>query len=459
MLELNLNLLKYFKKERKKRMYNILQEFNKTNSTNDKLEVMKKYKENPLVQEVFSKCYDKVKWTWGISLKNIPLYEAKAEKDLLWALKSLESLHKREYTGNAGIDFLTNILSSLSKEDAYVIERIIERDLKINFGKTGFNKVIDQKNQITKPPYMRCSIYGDKTSKKISYPAVIQIKADGSFCSVCVDGSEVTFNSRSGEEKELPHLKEIFQTLDDGVYIGELLVKGVENRALANGLLNSDDSKEDVYIQLWDYVSLDEYSRGKDKNNKTPYAKRFERLTELISELDSKAKFNEQVQIIETYGVQNIQEALQFVSNWMNLGFEGGILKDLNNLFIDHTSPTQLKLKLEIDADVRIVGFTEGKAGTKREKTFGAIVFQTDDGTIKGQTSGFTDDELEKISQNKDSYIGKIMTVQFNDITKSRDKDTWALSHPRFKEFRDDKDTTDTLERIAEMKQMAMMLK
>ncbi len=434
-------------------MFNILKEFNSTNSTNDKLEVMKKYKDNPLVLEVFSKALDKVKWTWSISLKNIPLTQNKKENDLVWALKSLEALHRREYTGNSAIIFLTNILSSLSEEDAYVIERIIDRDLKINFGKSGFNKVVSPKNQITKPPYMRCSIYGEKTSKKISYPAIIQLKADGSFCSVTVDGGAVTFSSRSGEEKNLPHLKEIFKTFGDGVYIGELLVKGVENRALVNGLLNSDEQKDDVYIQLWDYVSLDEYSRGKDKNNKTIYAERFEQLQNELAE-----NYSDFTQIIESYEVQNVQEALQFVSSWMNLGFEGGILKDLNNIFLDHTSPTQLKLKLEIDADVRIVGFSEGTVGTKREKTFGAIIFQTDDGKVKGQTSGFTDSELERINQNRDFYIGKIMTVQFNDITKSREKDTWALSHPRFKEFRDDKTKTDTFLRIEEMKHMAMML-
>ena len=50
------------------------------------------------------------------------------------------------------------------------------------------------------------------------------------------------------------------------------------------------------------------------------------------------------------------------------------------------------------------------------------------------------------------------MTVQFNDLTKSRDNDYYALSHPRFICFRDDKNCTDTLERVQEMKEMAMSL-
>ena len=50
------------------------------------------------------------------------------------------------------------------------------------------------------------------------------------------------------------------------------------------------------------------------------------------------------------------------------------------------------------------------------------------------------------------------MTVQFNDITKGRDNDHYAFSHPRFIEFRDDKDETDTLEKVNQLKEMAMEL-
>jgi hypothetical protein len=113
-------------------------------------------------------------------------------------------------------------------------------------------------------------------------------------------------------------------------------------------------------------------------------------------------------------------------------------------------------MKLEMDLEVRVTGFKEGRVGTKREETFGAITFETDDGMIKGSTSGFTDEQLETINSDRESYIGKIMTVSCNDITKGRDSEHYALSHPRFKEFRDDRDDTDTLERANEIKMMSM---
>lgn len=142
----------------------------------------------------------------------------------------------------------------------------------------------------------------------------------------------------------------------------------------------------------------------------------------------------------------------------MNAWLEGGIWKDKDWIFRDWTSKHQLKLKLAIDCEVRVLWFSPGKKWTDREKTFGAITFQNDEGTIKGQTSGFTNEQLEDFNSRREELIWRVMTVQFNDVTKGRDNDYYALSHPRFICFRDDKDTTDTLERVLEMKQMAMNL-
>ena len=432
----------------------IIEEINWENGSNYKMDVLRRYKNeetSELLQKVLKMTYDKVSYTFGISMKNIPVILNDLTKmELSTAVDMLEKLADRTYTGDAAKYYLTNILNSLNEVDSQVIKGIINRDLRINMGRSNINKVF--KNLIVKPPYMRCSIYTEKTRSKISFPSFVQVKADGMFQTAHVDQGKVTFMARSGEERSFPHLYEYFIGRSDGVYIGELLVKGETDRAKANGFINSDEEdKTSVYFQLWDYITLDEYSRPKDKKNKVPYSLRFD-------ELNMKVKETSQIKIIETYIVQNIQEALKFTSKWMNQGLEGAILKDMDNMFIDHTSPTQLKLKLEIDAEVRVTGFIEGKKGTKREETFGSMTFENDEGTIKGSTSGFNDKQLNDFNQKREELIGKVITVQFNDVTKGRDNDYYALSHPRFIEFRDDKNTTDTLERILESKEMAMTL-
>ncbi len=84
------------------------------------------------------------------------------------------------------------------------------------------------------------------------------------------------------------------------------------------------------------------------------------------------------------------------------------------------------------------------------------MTFETDDGLIKGSVSGFNDKQLAKINKNRDFYIGTIATVEFNALTKGRNNDYYAFSHPRIIELnRTDKQDTDTLERCLEMEAMA----
>ena len=429
----------------------ILDEINEENGGNYKLATLKKYESNDLLKQVLKMTYCKVAYTFGVSVGTVTMPEVHFDNmSLETSFALLEQLQNREVTGNLAREKVQAVLEALNADDAQVFYNILRRDQRINAGRSSINKV--WKNLIVKPPYMRCGIYTPKTSAKIHFPAFVQVKADGMFQAVTVDGGEVTFTARSGEVRELPHLETKFKNFKDGVYIGELLVHGLDNRSESNGVINSDDSKEKVYIQLWDYIELAEYARGKDKTNKTFYKDRYENLLINVNE-------DENIVIIETHAVANIKEALVWTSKWMTQGLEGAILKDYDNIFVDHTSPTQLKLKLEIDAEVRVTGFIEGTPDTKRADTFGSLMFENDEGTIKGSTSGFNDATLKEINDNREKYLGRVMTVQFNDITKSSGNDFYALSHPRFVEFRNDKDTTDTLERMLESKEMAMTLR
>lgn len=436
----------------------IIEELNLENGSNYKLKILQKHKDNLLLQRVLKMTYDNVAYNYFI--KKIPEYQFKStivciEK----ALDRLEFIYAtREKTGNAAISDFQELLSNMFYKDADIIKKIIGRDLKINLGKTQINKVF--KDLITKMPYMRCDIYSNKTAKNIKFSpgACVQLKADGTYRSVTVVNGLVQFNSRSGEKYEYPILEGIFSNMKDGVYIGELLVGDIHNRAESNGLINSDNPPhEKIFIQLWDYVTLNEWTRPKDKTNKKPYSERFFELRTILRDVESVESFH--LQVIPFQEVSSISEALEFTSKMMSDGFEGAILKDWYTPFVDGTSKMQLKLKLEIDLEVRLVGFHEGTKGTKREGKIGSLIFQNDEGTIKGRASGFTDKELDDFMERQDELLGKIMTVQFNDLTKAESNDFYALSHPRFISFRDDKTETDTLETAFKLREMAMQLK
>jgi hypothetical protein len=244
--------------------------------------------------------------------------------------------------------------------------------------------------------------------------------------------------------------------LQDGVYIGELLVRGETDRALSNGMINSLLPPHDrIYMICWDYITPEEYINSKGKNT-TTYKDRFEKLQSILNKPEF--SITRDVEVVPYLPVCTLKEALEQTSKWMNEGYEGAILKDFSNVFKDGTSKTQLKLKIAFSLDVRVIGFIEGNKGTKREKTFGSIIYESDDKKITGSVSGFTDSQLIEINSRREFYLNKIMEIEGNDLTKSQSKETYAISHPRFIEFRLDKDYCDNLQRALDNIEMAKCL-
>ena len=477
-----------------------LNEINANNSTNYKLDILKKYKDSELIKRILKMTHDNVVYNYGIgktTLQKMDLTKNTNELTIIDALDFLENkLATRELTGNSAISSLNDILNKLSKEDSGVITKILERDLRINIGRTQINKV--HKDLIVKPAYLRCDVLTKKTAKNINYHAILQKKADGTYREFAIDDAEVNSRSRSGESYNYPLLNMYLSKMPSNTYAGELTVKATEKtikivydkleaakrrgddteeleniintyldyknknkeyilpRGIGNGIINSDDvPEEDLILELWDCISFEEYNqaRKKDKKNpcKTTYAERWENLKQALKFIDYP-----NIRLIEHKIVNNSQEVMEQNKIWMQQGFEGSILKDWSGVFADNTSKHQLKIKLKISAEMRIIGFQDGTKGTKREGKVGSIIFGNDEGTVKGRCSGFSDDELENFTNNKENYLNKIIEVEFNDLSRAAGNEYYALSHPRFIEIREDKDSTDTIEQIFKMREMAM---
>lgn len=450
------------KNPKNQNILDIIKDLNETNSTNDKLSKLKFYKENELFTRVLALTYDKAIYTYGLTMKNVKTilqYPRQPYSNLETVLDELKKFTSREKTGNEAIKYLGTLLDSLSSDDALVLELIIGRDLKINAGKTLINKV--HKGLIKKPVYKRCGIFNKKTSKKIKFPAILQLKADGTYREMLLKDGKCFFTSRSGEVYEYPTIERDvhLNTLRDGYYFGEITVDGISNRSIGNGMINSDDCPhDDLIFSVWEYCTEEEYSKAKNKVKGDMPSVKYKDTFELLTDMINFGKF-EHIQLIETIEVDSAIEAMEKCVIWMKKGLEGGVLKNYDMVMKDGTSLEQLKMKLEIVLDMKMVGTKDGKKGTKREGKVGSIKFANDAGSIKGYASGFNDAMLDEITNNIDKYMGKVFSLTCNDITKGAKNDFHALSHPRFDEWRNDKDTTDTLQRAFAQKESSMLLK
>lgn len=431
-------------------VFNILTELKNTNSNKVKTEILTKNKDNAELIKLLKYTYDRVTFTYGVTSKTVLNFETPdyCPKSLY---EVLDALNNREVTGHAALRLAKSFFNSADRDIAGLFLMVLDRDLKIGVNTKTLNKVF--KGIVPLPRYCRCDVLSEKTLKKFKFPAFIQLKCDGTYREAFVKNGKVQFTTRSGESYENPVLAEVMKDFPDGYYTGEFTVGTAEDaldRANGNGQINSDNPPyEKIHFTVWDYLTEDEYSLKSTR----PYSERFNELTSIVKNVKL-------VHVVPTKEVNNIQEALKEVSEWMSKGLEGGVLKSKDMKFKNGTSKEQLKIKLKVDVEVRCTGFLKGTKGTKYENQNKVIVFENDEGTIKGQCSGMTDAEVLEVTKNPDKYIGKVLSVQFNDLVKAEGHEYYALSHPRFAEWRiTDKNETDTLEKAFKLRDMAKSLR
>ena len=416
-------------------IYKIIEELNLENGSNYKLAVLEKYKDHEVLMRLLKMAYDKVQFTYGITMKNVNPGIARNTRNLEYGLLQLEKLADRTYTGNAAIAFLEEVIESMSEENAEIIKKVIDRDLRINLGRKQINKVF--KKLITEFPYMRCSLPA-KHLKNIKYPAIVQEKLDGTYRSVIVENSKVSIYSRSGEESYLPKFAKEMSQLDDGIYIGELLVADESNRFKANGLINSDEEPDSVYMVSWDYLNLEEWKEGKSNID---YIERFRTLEEKVDNV--LPIYVAKYRIVDSY-----DEAKEFYKDIVSKGGEGSVLKNLKNKFKNGTANDIIKMKEEAVAEFIITGFAEGEGRLKG--TLGAIEVKSQDEHVISSVSGYSDKMRDEIWTKREALLGTIISVKYNGVSKAKGNDHYSLMFAVFDDLRPDKDVADNLEYIQE---------
>lgn len=476
----------------------IFDEINSVSGDKDKMAVLAKYKDNELLRRVLYLCKSKrIKFY----LKQLPAYTTNGlNGSLAAALKDLEKLSNREVTGSDATAYLHGILTILSADDAYIIERIIDKDPKIGMGTTFINKVY--KDLIEDTKYMGAKSYDIKLVKKLfekGKKAYSQLKADGRYAAAIIRSGEVELESRSGEQTVLTDsklLKELANIGDEIVLTGELTVEGIHPkfsgsaiRTVSNGIIASlvdicskraergeketlnkitkfeeehgedyekgvisfQEALDSITYSAWDCVNVDEYYLGESKN---PYFKRLETITSILDKSSST-----RIHLIESRLVNSLTEAFTHFKEVMDKGLEGTILKSTDDGWRDGKPSFCVKLKLEMELDLVITGFNLGTKGTKNEKVISSFNAESSCGKLKTRPQGLTEDKMKYVTENQTKLLGTVISVKCNGVSKPKDSDTYALMYPAFLEFRHDEKTEgDSLEQILAIEKAAINL-
>jgi hypothetical protein len=413
-------------------------------SRNYKLEKLREKSNHETLREVIRLALDPFTQFYQ---RKIPTYKCDGTNaNIESILPALYDLSSRQVTGNAAIEYLRMLLSSLNEDDAKVLERIIAKDLKCGVQVSTANDV--WMGLIKEYPCMLCSPFEQKLVDKISFPAYAQMKMDGMRFNAIVRDGKCEFRSRNGKQiLLLGNLEQEFISLAgsiDCVFDGELLVMlpgdhQFADRQTGNGILNkankgtiSVEEAAMVHASVWDLIP---YAYFADGYCPTPYSKRFSTLEAIVSKQKPEGK---KIWTVTSTIVETQEQAQEIFQDYLASGYEGIILKDGNGVWEDKRAKHQIKFKGELECDLKIVAIEEGTG--KYAGMLGSLICESSDGVVKVSVgSGLTDAHRKNLGQE---ILDKIVAIKYNSRIKNKLGEE-SLFLPIFVEIRDDKDIAD----------------
>jgi len=258
-----------------------------------------------------------------------------------------------------------------------------------------------------------------------------------------------------------------------------LTIDGVPNRATANGMVTSiidieenrdvrtdketqkhidkfegkhgsyREAVDNIHYTVWDIITLDEYF---ERKSDTPYYKRREILKSMLGVVNSS-----RISFVESREVYTLREAMEHFLDALDRGLEGTIMKAATAGWKDGKPNWQVKMKLEMNVDLKIVGFEYGEAGKKNEHVISTLLCESSCGLLKSDASGMKEVMMQYVTDNQDTLLGTIVEVRSCGLTTNKDGD-YRLLHPSVVELRDDKDTCDSLASAKEIEEAAKSL-
>ena len=430
-------------------IYSIIQELDSDRSRLHKEAVLHREVDNDLLKLVFQYALDPYRQFY---IRKIPKYNSPKSGQpvahLYWALTELDRLSSRELTGNKAIDHLTYLLSSLSSDDAKIIEMVIGKDMKCGVSEATVNKIWPGLVEVF--PCMTAAGFEQKHIDKMEFPVIVQEKLDGLRFTAIVKDGVVEYRARSGRLIFLNgELEKEFLLLADGqnvVFDGELIFakpdwSGYLDRKTSNGIglkaikgTISIAETQQACVELWDIISHNSFIGGES----TIHYER--RLAQLCDRINNLQQDRVRIKLAKTDTAYSFDEIQQIYEAHRALGHEGVIVKDRYLTWISKRVDKQVKIKAEKVCELRVKDIQMGTG--KYTGMLGAIICESDDGIIEVDVgSGFKDHERHL------DYIGKIVSVKYNEkIVNKNGKHSLFL--PIFIEVRVDKDRADRFNEI-----------
>lgn len=411
----------------------IINELRKESSTNGKIAILQKNKDNTLLQKVLEYTYNPFK-KYGMSEKTINPKgnEPPAYFDIFELLDRLSDSNINDNLRFEVNNFLWNFSDSNSLFELY--KCMLLKDLKLGCNVTTINKIwkdlIPQFNV-----QLANSYFKEKEGFLKGRKFILSTKLDGNRLVVIKKNGKIEFYTRQG--KQMEGLVEIeadaLQLIDNMVYDGELIAENIDNLPsdelfrVTMTKARKDGIKKGLVFNCFDMLPLEEFEKGISKEG---CLDRKIKLKELLNSLDLKYIVN-----VDNLYVGTDEEEIMRWLNWAKSNdLEGIMLQIADAKYECKRTKTTLKVKVMQDVDLKVIGYEQGKGNF--ENTLGALIVEYKDNTVK-VGSGYSLEERNYFWSIRDELINRVITVQYFEESQDSKTKKYSLRFPVFKQLRE----------------------
>jgi ATP-dependent DNA ligase len=199
-----------------------------------------------------------------------------------------------------------------------------------------------------------------------------------------------------------------------------------------------------IVYTVWDMITVDEYF---DQKSDMEYVlRRFNLYNVIYDQIKP-----ENIRIAVSKPVETYEEAVAHFNECLSKGHEGTILKSVDGKWKNGKPNWQVKMKLEMDVDLKITGFNYGTG--KNAELISSVNAESCCGQVVTSPTGIEEDMMKFITENQEKLRNTILEVKCSGLSKDS-KGQYSLLHPVFKKLRDDKNDANSLEEIISIENM-----
>lgn len=350
----------------------------------------------------------------------------------------LDQLSERTVTGKAAIKLVEDTIGWYVPEDQWVLNGVMEKNLKVGISKDNFNDVTG--NAIDKfEVALAYNLEKVKGVDVLDGTYLASRKCDGARCITIVDTIEntIVFKSRQGKEfKTLDNLKQplldVFKTCEPGKYVidGEMCIideNGDEHfNWIMREITRKDHTIKNPHYKMFDILNYDQFI-GKDIS--LSFSSRYAILKDIFTDCGWYS-------VLEQERITSQEDFDRWTQKVSDGGWEGFMLrKDVP--YESGRIKALLKVKKFQDAEYIVKDVITGTAtynegGSKEYNVVSALVIEHKGNRVE-VGSGLSKEQRINWFSNPQDIIGKTITVQYFEETINKNNDLISLRFPVLK--------------------------